>query len=55
MIARALLTLTLFLIGTGLNRVVVKAVGVRPLVHAVVLWVVIASATLAAITSRVIH
>jgi uncharacterized integral membrane protein (TIGR00698 family) len=54
-IARALLTLTLFLIGTGLNLVVVKAVGVRPLVHAVVLWVVIASATLAAITSRVIH
>jgi uncharacterized integral membrane protein (TIGR00698 family) len=48
-ISRALLTLTLFLIGSMLSRRVVKSVGLRPLAHAVLLWVTIASATLGAI------
>lgn len=55
LIARALLTLTLFLIGTGLSRPVVKAIGVRPLIHAVVLWSLIASGTLFAIIHGFIH
>ena len=55
MVARALLTLTLFLIGTGLSRRVVKAVGLRPLIHAVILWIVIGGGTLAAISFRVIR
>lgn len=45
------LTVTLFLIGTGMSRASLKAVGVRPLVHGVVLWIVVASASLALIRS----
>jgi uncharacterized integral membrane protein (TIGR00698 family) len=53
--ARALLTLTLFLIGSGLSRPVLRKVGVRPLLHALGLWVVIGGATLAAIDAGWIH
>lgn len=48
-IARALLTLTLFLIGTGLDRSAARMVGARPFVHGLLLWILIASATLAAL------
>lgn len=54
-IARALLTLTLFLIGTGLSRPVVRSIGVRPLTHAVLLWAVVGTATLVAIEVGLIH
>ena len=47
--ARALLTLTLFLIGSGLSRAVLRNVGFRPLVHALLLWLVIGGGTLLAI------
>jgi uncharacterized membrane protein YadS len=43
------LTVTLFLIGTGLSARTLKEVGVRPLVQGVVLWAVVGSASLAAI------
>lgn len=43
------LTLTLFLIGAGLNANVVRAVGPRPFIHGLVLWLMVGSATLAAI------
>ncbi|HTL66989.1 MAG TPA: putative sulfate exporter family transporter [Lacunisphaera sp.] len=49
LVSRALLTLTLYLIGTGLSRAVVRAVGARPLLHALLLWIVIGGATLGAI------
>jgi len=52
--ARALLTLTLYLIGTGLSRTVMQSVGLRPLVHAAGLWIVVGGATLAAIIFHVI-
>jgi uncharacterized integral membrane protein (TIGR00698 family) len=39
--AKTGLTLTLFLIGAGLSRNVLKAVGVRPLLQGIILWVVI--------------
>ncbi|MCF7688902.1 MAG: putative sulfate exporter family transporter [Cephaloticoccus sp.] len=55
LIAHAMLTLTLFFIGAGLNRQVVRAAGVRPFLHGVLLWLVIASTTLAAIKYGVIH
>ena len=55
LVSRALLTLTLFLIGTGLSRAVLHTVGVRPLVLAVLLWIVIGSATLGAIMVGLIH
>ena len=53
--SRALLTLTLFLIGAGLSRGVLRTVGARPLVLAVLLWIVIGGATLGAILMGVIH
>ncbi len=40
------LMLTLFLIGTGMTRESVRRVGIRPLVQGVVLWIVVAAASL---------
>jgi uncharacterized integral membrane protein (TIGR00698 family) len=40
------LTITLFLIGTGMSRASLKKVGVRPLVQGVVLWIVVATGSL---------
>ncbi len=48
-LGKAGLAVTLFLIGSSLNRKALAAVGVWPLLQAVVLWVVSASASLAAI------
>jgi uncharacterized integral membrane protein (TIGR00698 family) len=48
-IAKAGLTLTLFLIGTGLSRKVLYAVGFRPLLQGVVLWVIISAIALFAV------
>ena len=45
--ARKMLTITLFFIGASLSRDVLKAVGVKPLLQGVLLWVVISVATLA--------
>jgi uncharacterized integral membrane protein (TIGR00698 family) len=47
--AHAGLTLTLFLIGSGLSWQVLKNTGVRPLVQGVIVWVAIAGATLWAV------
>jgi len=49
------LTVTLFLIGTGLNKETLKKVGVRPLLQGVTLWVIVGTATLALILSNWIH
>ncbi len=54
-VSRALLTLTLFLIGTGLSRTVVRAVGARPLIHALLLWIAIGGASLAAILTGLVR
>jgi len=43
------LTLTLFLIGSGLSRQVLKNTGARPLVQGVIVWVLIAGVTLVAV------
>ncbi len=43
------LTATLFLIGTSLSRQTLKQVGFRPLLQGVILWIVVGSASLAAI------
>lgn len=50
-IAKAGLTLTLFLIGCGLNRKTISSVGFKPLIQGVILWVIIASAALWAVTT----
>lgn len=49
------LTVTLFLIGTGLNRQTLQEVGVRPLLQGLALWIIVGAATLALILSNWIH
>lgn len=48
-LAKAGMTVTLFLIGASLSRETLKAVGVRPLVQGVLLWIVIAAVSLWAV------
>jgi uncharacterized integral membrane protein (TIGR00698 family) len=48
-LAKAGMTVTLFLIGASLSRKTLKAVGVRPLLQGVILWIVISLAALAAV------
>jgi len=43
------LSLTLFLIGTGLSLENLKAVGAKPFIQAIALWVIISSVSLAVI------
>ena len=50
-IAKAGLTLTLLLIGCGLNRKTISSVGFKPLIQGVILWVIIATAALWAVTT----
>jgi uncharacterized integral membrane protein (TIGR00698 family) len=49
------LTVTLFLIGTGLNKRTLAKVGVRPLLQGLILWVIVGSTTLALILGNWIH
>ncbi len=48
------LTVTLFLIGTGMSRASLAKVGVRPLVLGVALWVIVATSSLALIRMGII-
>ena len=48
------LTVTLFLIGTGMSRASLRKVGLRPLVHGVVLWLVVATSSLVVLRSGLI-
>lgn len=50
-IARQLLVVTLFLIGSGLTKSVFKQVGIRPLAQGIILWATVSTLTLAAILS----
>jgi len=52
-VAKAGLTLTLFLIGCGLSRKVLQSVGIKPLLQGVVLWIGISAAALWAVTTLV--
>jgi len=47
--AKAGLTLTLFLIGAGLSRQVLAAVGLKPMIQAIVLWIAISGCALYAV------
>jgi len=49
------LTVTLFLIGTGLNRKALQGVGFRPLLQGLVLWIIVGVSTLALILLNWIH
>ncbi|BBA71239.1 YeiH family protein [Geobacter sulfurreducens] len=48
-VAKQCLVVTLFLVGAGLSREVLKQVGIRPLVQAVSLWVLVSTLTLVAL------
>ena len=48
-LAKAGMTVTLFLIGASLSRTTLKKVGVRPLIQGVILWIVISVAALIAV------
>lgn len=52
-IAKAGLTLTLFLIGAGLSKKVLMSVGVKPLVQGVILWIAISVGSLYAILNLI--
>ena len=43
------LTVTLFLIGTGLHKETLQRVGFRPLLQGLVLWIIVGTASLALI------
>lgn len=51
MVGKRLMTGTLFLIGAGLTRSHLKQVGIRPLISAFILWVVISALSLLAVLS----
>ncbi len=53
-LGRTGLTVTLFLIGTGISKATLRKVGVRPMVQGVVLWIVVAALSLWAIRSGLI-
>ena len=48
------LTVTLFLIGSGISRSTIKSVGARPLVQGIVLWAIVAVGSLLLVRSAVI-
>ena len=50
---RTALVLTLFLIGANLTRTQLRAVGLRPFLHGLVLWIIVGTATLAAVVFTV--
>ena len=52
--ARVGLTITLFLIGTGMSRASLKRVGIRPLAQGILLWIVVAITSLMLIRAGVI-
>ncbi len=49
MLAKAGLTVTLFLIGAGLSRETIKKVGVKPLIQGIILWILISIVSLWAV------
>ncbi|MGA7158635.1 MAG: putative sulfate exporter family transporter [Acidobacteriaceae bacterium] len=53
-LGKAGLTATLFLIGTSLSKRTLRQVGVRPLVQGVALWIIVGTASLAAIYFHII-
>jgi uncharacterized membrane protein YadS len=48
------LTVTLFLIGSGISKATLRKVGVRPMLQGVALWIVVATLSLWAIRSGLI-
>lgn len=53
-LGKAGLTATLFLIGTSLSKQTLKAVGIKPFLQGVILWIIVGTASLAAIYTGLI-
>jgi uncharacterized membrane protein YadS len=53
-LGKAGLTATLFLIGTSLSKKTLQAVGIKPFLQGVILWIIVGSASLAAIYTGLI-
>jgi uncharacterized integral membrane protein (TIGR00698 family) len=53
-LGKAGLTATLFLIGTSLSKATIRAVGIKPFLQGVILWVVVGTASLVAIYTGLI-
>jgi len=53
-LGKAGLTATLFLIGTSLSKKTLQAVGIRPFLQGVILWIIVGSLSLAAIYTGLI-
>jgi len=54
-VAKKLMVLTLFLIGSSLTRETIKSVGIKPFIQGIVLWIIMASGSLLAIYNGIIH
>jgi uncharacterized integral membrane protein (TIGR00698 family) len=54
-LAKHLMVLTLFLIGSNLTRATIQSVGIKPFVQGIALWIFMASSSLAAIYYGLIH
>ncbi len=54
MLGKSGLTVTLYLIGTGISKSTLKQVGVRPLVQGILLWAIVATASLTLIRLGII-
>lgn len=54
-VAKKLMVLTLFLIGSSLTRETIKSVGVKPFIQGIILWIVMATGSLTAIYYGFIH
>ena len=54
-VARQGLVMTLFLVGNGLSREVLRRVGVRPLAQGLILWVIVSATMLAVISEGIIR
>lgn len=55
LVARQGLVVTLFLVGTGLTREVLRRVGIRPLLQGFLLWILVSAVTLAVILNGLIR
>ena len=54
-IAKKLMVLTLFLIGSTLTRETIKSVGIKPFIQGIALWIIMATGSLAAIYFGIIN
>lgn len=53
--AQRLLVVTLFLIGANMTREALKEVGIRPMIQGIILWGLVASASLGAVVSGIVR